>query len=195
MTIDELIELAAEAREDLGGDAQVRIAYQPGYPLRAALQYVTVPYSTDPAELYGPDESAAGQQHDGTFLWLVTGDLPDRENPYAPQWAWLGSYFTTEEQRLPVVSASTGLLPLHRSRLAGAGRSPARRPRQPSLYASPYEKATASTARCTPQHTTPSSASRCAHATPSTARTRTTARHRQARNQPGTPTVRTTGRA
>ena len=32
MTIDELIELAAEAREDLGGDAQVRIAYQPGYP-------------------------------------------------------------------------------------------------------------------------------------------------------------------
>ena len=37
MTIDELIELAPDAREDLGGDAQVRIAYQPGYPLRAAL--------------------------------------------------------------------------------------------------------------------------------------------------------------
>jgi len=28
MTIDELIALAGEAREDLGGDAQVRIAYQ-----------------------------------------------------------------------------------------------------------------------------------------------------------------------
>jgi hypothetical protein len=27
MTIDELIELAAQAREDPGGDAQVRIAY------------------------------------------------------------------------------------------------------------------------------------------------------------------------
>jgi hypothetical protein len=94
LTIDELIELASEAREDLGGDAQVRIAYQPGYPLRAALQYVTVP-----PELYGPDESAAGQENDGTFLWLATGDLPDRENPYAPQWAWLGSYFTSEEQR------------------------------------------------------------------------------------------------
>ena len=99
MTIDELIELATEAREDLGGDAQVRIAYQPGYPLRAALSCVTIPYSTDPAELYGPDEQAAGQQHDGTFLWLATGDLPDRENPYAPGWAWLGSYFTSEEQR------------------------------------------------------------------------------------------------
>ena len=99
MTIDELIELATEAREDLGGDAQVRIAYQPGYPLRAALGFVTIPYSTDPDELYGPDEQAAGQQHDGTFLWLAAGDLPDQENPYAPGWAWLGSYFTSEDQR------------------------------------------------------------------------------------------------
>jgi hypothetical protein len=99
MTIDQLIDLAVEAREDLGGGAQVRIAYQRSYPLRAALQYVTVPFSTDPAELYGPDETAAGQQHDGTFLWLAAGDLPDRENPYAPGWAWLGSYFTSEEQR------------------------------------------------------------------------------------------------
>ena len=99
MTIDELIELASDAREDLGGDAQVRIAYQPGYPLRAALDYVTVPFSIDPAELYGRDETAAGQEDDGRFLWLATGDLPDRENRYAPGWAWLGSYFTTPEQR------------------------------------------------------------------------------------------------
>ena len=99
MTIDQLIELAVEGREDLGGGAQVRIACQRGYPVRAALQYVTVPPSTDPSELYGPDETAAGQQNDGTFLWLAAGDLPDRENPYAPGWAWLGSYFTTEEQR------------------------------------------------------------------------------------------------
>ena len=99
MTIDELIELAEDAREDLGGDAQVRIAYQPGYPLRAALACVTIPPSTDPSDLYGPDETAAGQQNDGTFLWLATGDLPDRENPYAPGWAWLGSYFTSEGER------------------------------------------------------------------------------------------------
>lgn len=94
MTIDELIALAEEAREDLGGDAQVRIACQPGYPVRAALQYVTIPFSADPGELYGPDETVPGQQNDGTFLWLATGDLPDGENPYAPGWAWLGSYFT-----------------------------------------------------------------------------------------------------
>jgi hypothetical protein len=91
MTIDELIELATGARDDLGGDAQVRIACQRGYPLRAALEYVTVPRSTEPSELYGPDETAAGQQDDGTFLWLAAGDIPDRENPYAPEWAWPGS--------------------------------------------------------------------------------------------------------
>ena len=34
---------------------------------------MTIPYSTDPAELYAPDERAAGQQHDGTFLWLAMG--------------------------------------------------------------------------------------------------------------------------
>lgn len=88
MTIDELIELAAEARDDLGGGAQVRIACQRGYPVRAALEYVTVPRSINPSELYGPDETASGQQDDGTFLWLAVGDFPDRENPYAPGWAW-----------------------------------------------------------------------------------------------------------
>src|ERR1019366_4665702 len=98
MTIDELIELAQDAREDLGGDAQVRIAHQPGYPLRAALRCVTVPPSTDPAGLDGPDETAGGQQDDGTFLWLATGDLPDRENPYAPGWAWPGSCSAEEER-------------------------------------------------------------------------------------------------
>jgi len=99
MTIDQLIELAEDAREDLGGHAQVRIAYQPGYPLRATLRRVTVPPSTDPSDLYGPDQTAAGQQNDGTFLWFATGELPDGENPYAPGWAWLGSYFTSEDDR------------------------------------------------------------------------------------------------
>ncbi len=60
---------------------------------------MTVPPSTDPSDLYSPDETAAGQQNDGTFLWLAAGDIPDRENPYAPGWAWLGSYFTSEGQR------------------------------------------------------------------------------------------------
>lgn len=38
MTIDELIELAIEAREDLGSDAPVRIACQPAYPCAPRLR-------------------------------------------------------------------------------------------------------------------------------------------------------------
>ena len=94
MTIDELIELVSEAREDLGGDAEVRIASQPGWPRRAALACVTVPRSTDPSGLYGADETAAGQVKDGTFLWLATGDLPAGEYSFAPEWAWGDSHLT-----------------------------------------------------------------------------------------------------
>jgi hypothetical protein len=81
MTIDELIELAQDARKDLGGDAQVRIAYQPGYPLRAALGFVAVPPSTGPSGLYGPDEAAAGQQDDGTLAGAWFPREGDRHDP------------------------------------------------------------------------------------------------------------------
>ena len=95
MTIDELIELAPRARSATPRSGS------PTSPLPAegALGFVTIPYSTDPDELYGPDEQAAGQQHDGTFLWLAAGDLPDQEIPYAPGWVWLGAYFTSPDQR------------------------------------------------------------------------------------------------
>ena len=91
MTIDEPITLAEEARDELGGSAQVRIACQPAWPLRAALECVTIPWSADPDELYGPGETAAGQEHDRTFLWLAAGARPDGENPHAPPWARLRS--------------------------------------------------------------------------------------------------------
>jgi hypothetical protein len=57
-------------------------------PLRAALQYETIPHSTDPEVLYGDDETAAGQENDGMFLRLAAEDLPNGENPYAPSGPW-----------------------------------------------------------------------------------------------------------
>jgi hypothetical protein len=88
MTIDEMIEELESARDDLGGDAPVRIAYQPSWPLRATVASVTVPPSDDPAELYPDDEEAAGQDNDGHVLWIAAGSAPYDENPYAPKWAW-----------------------------------------------------------------------------------------------------------
>ncbi|MGO8896272.1 MAG: hypothetical protein ACLP8X_34290 [Streptosporangiaceae bacterium] len=120
MTLDELMELASEARENLGGDAEVRIASQPGWPLRAALACVTIPHSTDPSDLYGPDEIATGQEKDGTFLWLATGDLPDRENPYAPQhrelFALLAGVFAQARSRLTAFAYVGALLAEPRDR-------------------------------------------------------------------------------
>jgi hypothetical protein len=86
MTIDQLIEAAQEARDELGGDAEVRIAYQPNYPLRGILQAVTVP-EDDP---YDEDNSASGQDNDGKMLWLAAGAVDYGENPYGPEWAWNG---------------------------------------------------------------------------------------------------------
>jgi hypothetical protein len=134
MTIDELIELAQDAREDLGGDAQVRVACQPCYPLRAALCWVTVPPSTDPSDLYGPDETAAGQKNDGTFLWLATGNLPDGENPYAPDWPGPAPASPQRGNRDEQRRKAPGFPPPHRSWVVGAGRRPARRPRQGRLH-------------------------------------------------------------
>ena len=88
MTIDELIEELESARDDLGGDAEIRIAYQPGWPLRATVASVTVPPSGDPDELYGEDDRTAKQDNDGHVLWIAAGNAPYDENPYAPRWAW-----------------------------------------------------------------------------------------------------------
>jgi hypothetical protein len=84
MTIDELIELATEAREDLGGDAQVRIAYQPGYPLRAALQYVTTPYSTDPPTCTTRTIRPPDRKTTGPSCGSPPATCQTARTPYAP---------------------------------------------------------------------------------------------------------------
>ena len=68
----------------------MRIAYQPNWPLRATVIWVTVPGSGDPADLYDEGERAAGQDQDSGFCWLAAGSPPWAENPYAPRWAWRG---------------------------------------------------------------------------------------------------------
>jgi hypothetical protein len=85
MTIDMMIEQLEEAKEDLGGDAEVRVAYQQSYPLRGTVSRVTVPESDDP---YGDNELAVGQDGDAKMLWIAVGSAPYDENPYGPRWAW-----------------------------------------------------------------------------------------------------------
>lgn len=83
-TLDELIAELEEAREVMGGEVQVRVAYQPSHPLRGVITHLTVP---DP-EPYDEDTEAPGKEGDGQMLWLALGSVPYRENPYGPRWAW-----------------------------------------------------------------------------------------------------------
>jgi len=80
LTIDELIDLLADARDDLGGDAPVRVAYQPSWPLRGVVSSFMSPNPTA-AEDADPDRRA---------VWLGVGNAPHDENPYAPEWAFGG---------------------------------------------------------------------------------------------------------
>lgn len=87
MKISELMGELEEAAEDLGEDAEVRVAYQPSWPLRATLRYITVASGST----YDEDEEAPGQEEDTAMVWLAVGDgVPFGENPYAPRWAWQG---------------------------------------------------------------------------------------------------------
>lgn len=85
VTIDDLIAQLEEARDTLGGQAPVRVAYQENYPLRGTVAAVTVPEGDDP---YGDGESAPGQDGDAGMVWLAVGTAPYDENPYGPKWAW-----------------------------------------------------------------------------------------------------------
>jgi hypothetical protein len=85
MTIDELIEMAEDARVELGGDAEVRVAYQRNYPIRGTVEKITIPQSEEP---YATNEQAAGQENDGRMLWIAVGAVSDGENSYGPSWAW-----------------------------------------------------------------------------------------------------------
>lgn len=85
-TVDDLIEKLEEAREELGGDAQVRMTWQPEYPIRGTVAAVTVPANR--ADPYGEDEVAPGQRNDGQMVWLAAGPVPWDENGYGPSWAW-----------------------------------------------------------------------------------------------------------
>ena len=90
MTIDELMDELQDARHQMGGHAEVRIAYQPAWPMRAAVARVTVPAEVDADRLYDEGERAAGQDEDGRMVWLAAGEAPYGENPYGPRWAWRG---------------------------------------------------------------------------------------------------------
>jgi hypothetical protein len=80
MDLDTLIEQLTEIRDSHDADSiDIRIAYQPNWPLKATLH--TVAHDRDRAE--EEDEDGYSQ-----VVWLVAGDVPYDENPYAHRALW-----------------------------------------------------------------------------------------------------------
>jgi hypothetical protein len=89
-TIDELIELLEEARDEVGGDAEVRLAFQPSWPLAfkvdgVALQAEINDYEREEYD----DEEEDGDGQSENVVWIVEGGHPSEpSSPYAPRGAW-----------------------------------------------------------------------------------------------------------
>lgn len=88
MTIDELISDLEDARENMGGGTEIRVAYQPNWPLRATISNTTIP--DDPDDMNDdPDAEEDPRDDDRDFFWIALGEgQPYGERPYAPEWAW-----------------------------------------------------------------------------------------------------------
>ncbi len=100
-TLDELITELEDARNDMGGDTEVRIAFQQNWPLRGTVDSVTIP-DKDMCPGCGEDADHDGEEcpeapiandkandhSDNDMLWIAVGSAPYAESGYAPKWAW-----------------------------------------------------------------------------------------------------------
>lgn len=87
MNVSELIDVLADLQVDGFGDAEVRIATQPSWPLAFSVDRVaagSAEEASDPNDDFGPDADA-----DVSVVWIATGEHP-ADAPYAPRSAWEG---------------------------------------------------------------------------------------------------------
>jgi len=92
MTLDELIETLTEFQEDGFGDARVRLAFQPSWPLRLNVGNISARHQDDDGE---EDEDGYEETPppgwertdppDEFIVWIADGGHPDDESPYAPR--------------------------------------------------------------------------------------------------------------
>lgn len=95
MTLDELIEQLTEMRDRQNGDVEVRIAYQPSWPLAGYVANVAY-VDGDPddrCETHSPniwcEECEPEDEDKKAHVWIATsGTVNHDESPYAPRAAW-----------------------------------------------------------------------------------------------------------
>jgi hypothetical protein len=78
MTVNEMIERLQEIAENGSGDCELRLAFQPSWPLQFTIGGI--------AEL--DDPSSDEEPADAPVVYITEGGHPDDDSPYAPAWAF-----------------------------------------------------------------------------------------------------------
>lgn len=84
MTVNEMIDRLQEAVDDGFGECEVRLAFQPNWPLQYDIAGIATPDGESRAQ-GEPDEEPDDA---ASVVYLVEGGHPNDDSPYAPAWAF-----------------------------------------------------------------------------------------------------------
>jgi len=84
MTVNEMIERLQEAAEDGFGDCELRLAFQERWPLQFTVRGIATP-DDESRGMGEPDEEPSVA---ASVVYIVEGDHPRDDSPYAPVWAF-----------------------------------------------------------------------------------------------------------
>ena len=84
MTVNEMIERLHEVAEDGFGECEVRLAFQPNWPLQFTVGGIATPED----ESRGMGEPDEEPDDAASVIYIVEGDHPRDDSPYAPAWAF-----------------------------------------------------------------------------------------------------------
>jgi len=84
MTVNEMIERLQKVAGDGFGECEVRLAFQPSWPLQFTIGGIAVPDD----ESRGHGEADEEPDDAASVVYLAEGGHPDGDSPYAPNWAF-----------------------------------------------------------------------------------------------------------
>lgn len=84
MTVNEMIERLQDVAEDGFGECELRLAFQPNWPLQFTIAGITIP-DDESRSMGEPDEEPDDA---ASVVYLVEGGHPTDDSPYAPAWAF-----------------------------------------------------------------------------------------------------------
>ena len=84
MKVNEMIERLQEVAESGFGECEMRLAFQPNWPLQFTVAGIATP-DDESRDLGEPDEEPDDA---ATVVYIVEGGHPYGDSPYAPAWAF-----------------------------------------------------------------------------------------------------------